>query len=70
MSKVIFKASKFLSEDEINAEMYLNDDYTHSWVDRCDGKEVTMLDDSIGVIKSTNGYEAIVHIDWCEEVEL
>ena len=70
MSKIIFKASKFLSEDEINVESYLNDDYVHSWVDRCDGKEVTMLDDLIGVIKSTNGYEAFVHIDWCEEDEL
>ena len=70
MCKVIFKASKFLSEDEINVEGYLNDDYTHAWVDRCDGKEVTMLDDLIGIIKSSNGYEAVVHIDWCEEVEL
>ena len=70
MCKVIFKASKFLSEDELNAEMYLSDDYTHSWVDRCDGKEVTMLDDLIGIIKSSNGYEAVVHIDWCEVVEL
>lgn len=70
MCKVIFKASKFLSEDELNAEMYLNDDYTHSWVDRCDGKEVTMLDDLIGIIKSSNGYEAVVHADWCEVVEL
>ena len=70
MCKVIFKASKFLNEDEINVESYLNDDYTHSWVDRCDGKEVTMLDDLIGIIKSSNGYEAVVHFDWCEVVEL
>ena len=70
MCKVIFKGSKFLSEDEINAEMFLNDDYTRSWVERCDGKEVTMLDDLIGIIKSNNGYEAVVHIDWCEVVEL
>ena len=69
MCKVIFKASKFLNEDEVNAEAYLNDDYTRSWVDRCDGKEVTMLDDLIGIIKSSNGYEAVVHIDWCEGVE-
>ena len=70
MSKVIFKASKFLNEDEINVEGYLNDEYIHSWVDRCDGREVIMLDDSIGIIKSSNGYEAVVHIDWCEGVEL
>ena len=70
MCKVIFKASKFLNEDEINVESYLNDDYTHSWVDRCDGKEVTMLDDLIGIFKSSNCYEAVVHIDWCEVVEL
>ena len=70
MSKVIFRATKFLNEDEINAEGYLNDDYIHSWVDRCDGKEVTMLDDLIGIIKSSNGYEAVVYIDWCEVVEL
>ena len=25
MSKVIFKASKYLSDDEMNAEMYLTD---------------------------------------------
>ena len=70
MSKIIFKASNFLNEDEINVTAYSNDDYVRSWVDRCDGKEVTMLDDLIGVIKSTNGYEAFVHIDWCEVVEL
>ena len=70
MCKVIFKATKFLNEDEINVAAYSNDDYVRSWVDRCDGKEVTMLDDLIGVIKSTKGYEAFVHIDWCEEVEL
>ena len=70
MSKVIFRAIKFLNEDEINAEGYLNDDYIRSWVDRCDGKEVTMLDESTGIIKSSNGYEAVVHIDWCEVVEL
>ena len=70
MCKVIFKASKFLSEDELNAQMYLTDDYTRTWVDRCDEKEVTMLDDLIGIIKSSNGYDAVVHIDWCEVVEL
>ena len=70
MCKVIFKASKFLNEDEINVEGYLNDDYIRSWVDRCDGKEVTMLDESTGIIKSSNGYEAVVHIDWCEVVDL
>ena len=70
MCKVIFKANKFLNEDEINVEGYLNDDYIRSWDDRCDGKEVTMLDDLFGIIKSSNGYEAVVHIDWCEVVEL
>ena len=68
MCKVIFKAIKFLNEDEINVVAYSNDDYVRSWVDRCDGKEVTMLDDTVGIIKSSNGYEAVVHIDWCEEV--
>ena len=69
MSKLIFKASKFLNEDEIYVEGYLNDDFIRSWVARCEGKEVTMLDESIGIIKSSNGYEAVVHIDWCEVLE-
>ena len=33
MSKVIFKASKYLSDDEINAHLYLTDRYTRTWVD-------------------------------------
>ena len=69
MSKVIFKASKFLSEDERNAELYLNDDYTRSWVDYCDGKEVEMENDMIGKIPASRGYAHLVHIDWCEVLD-
>ena len=70
MSKVIFKASKFLSDDEMNAEMYLTDKSTRSWVDYCDGKEVEMENDCIGRVPAIRGYDHLVHIDWCEEVEL
>ena len=55
MSKVIFKASKFLSDDEMNAEMYLTDKDTRSWVDYCDGKEVEMENDMFGKIPKS-GY--------------
>ena len=66
MSKVIFKASKYLSDDQINAELYLTDRYTRSWVDYCDGKEVEMENDMIGKILASRGYVHLVHIDWCE----
>ena len=66
MSKVIFKASKFLSDDEMNAEMYLTDIDTRSWVDYCDGKEVEMENEMIGRVPSSRGYVHLVHIDWCE----
>ena len=66
MSKVIFKASKFLSDDEMNAEMYLTDIDTRSWVDYCDGKEVIMKNDWIGQVPASRGYVHLVHIDWCE----
>ena len=70
MSKIIFKASKFLSDDEINAEMYLTDEGTRSWVDYCDGKEVEMENDMIGKIPASRGYANLVHIDWCEVLEI
>ena len=66
MSKVIFKASKFLSDDEMNAEMYLTDIDTRSWVDYCDGKEVIMKNDWIGQVPASRGCGHLVHIDWCE----
>ena len=66
MSKVIFKASKYLSDDEMNAELYLTDIDTRSWVDYCDGKEVEMINDWIGRILASRGYAHLVHIDWCE----
>ena len=66
MSKVIFKASKYLSDDQINAELYLTDRYTRSWVDYCDGKEVIMVNDWIGRVPASRGYTHLVHIDWCE----
>ena len=69
MSKVIFKASKFLSDDELNAEMYLTDKNTRYWVDYCDGKEVEMENDWVGRVPGSRGYANLVHIDWCEEVE-
>lgn len=69
MSKVIFKASKFLSDDEMNAEMYLTDIDTRSWVDDCNGKEVEMENPMVGKIKSSLGYTCFVHIDWCEVLD-
>ena len=69
MSKIIFKASKFLSDDEMNAEMYLTDRHTRSWVDYCDGKEVEMETDMFGKIPSSRGYAHLVHIDWCEVLD-
>ena len=69
MSKVIFKASKYLSDDQINAELYLTDRYTRSWVDYCDGKEVEMENDMIGRVPASRGYAHLVHIDWCEVLD-
>ena len=69
MSKVIFKASKYLSDDQINAELYLTDRYTRSWVDYCDGKEVEMENEMIGRVQSSRGYVHLVHIDWCEVLD-
>lgn len=70
MSKVIFKASKYLSDSEDNAEMYLTDKDTRSWVDYCNGKEVTMTNEFIGKISGSRGYGHLVHIDWCEVIEI
>lgn len=69
MSKVIFKASKYLSDDEVNAELYLSDYYTRSWVDYCDGKEVEMENEMIGHINASRGYVHLIHIDWCEVID-
>ena len=69
MSKVIFKASKYLSDDQINAELYLTDRYTRSWVDYCDGKEVELENDWVGRVPASRGYAHLVHIDWCEVIE-
>ena len=69
MSKIIFKASKYLSDDQINAELYLTDRYTRSWVDYCDGKEVEMENDWVGRVPASRGYAHLVHIDWCEVLE-
>ena len=69
MSKVIFKASKYLSDDEINAELYLTDIDTRSWVDYCDGKEVEMENDWVGRVPASRGYAHLVHIDWCEVMD-
>ena len=69
MSKVIFKASKYLSDDEMNAEMYLTDNDVRSWVDYCDGKEVIMENDWMGRVPASRGYAHLVHIDWCEVLE-
>lgn len=69
MSKIIFKASKFLSDDEMNAEMYLTDIDTRSWVDYCDGKEVEMETPMLGKIPTSRGYANLVHIDWCEVID-
>ena len=68
-TKIIFKASKYLSDDEMNAEMYLTDIDTRSWVDYCDGKEVIMENDWIGRVPASRGYAHLVHIDWCEVLE-
>ena len=70
MSKVIFKASKYLSDDQINAELYLTDRYTRSWVDYCDGKEVEMENDMIGRVPASRAYVHLVHIDWCEVIDI
>ena len=69
MSKVIFKASKYLSDDETNAELYFTDRYTRSWVDYCDGKEVIMENDWIGRVPASRGYAHLVHSDWCEVLD-
>lgn len=69
MSKLIFKASKYLTDSEENAEMYLSDIDTRSWVDYCDGKEVIMENEWLGRIPASRGYVHLVHIDWCEVVE-
>nr|DAW90342.1 MAG TPA: hypothetical protein [Caudoviricetes sp.] len=69
MSKIIFKASKYLSDSEENAEMYLTDIDTRSWVDYCDGKEVRMVTFMVGKIPSGKGYNIFVHIDWCEVLD-
>ena len=68
-TKIIFKASKYLSDDEINADLYLTDIDTRSWVDYCDGKEVEMENDWIGRVPASRGYAHLVHIDWCEVLE-
>ena len=69
MSKVIFKASKYLSDDEMNDEMQLTDVDTRSWVDYCDGKEVEMENDWVGRVPASRGYAHLVHIDWCEVLD-
>ena len=70
MSKIIFKASKYLSDGGMNPELYLTSNDTRSWVDYCDGKEVIMESDWLGLVPSGCGYAYCVHIDWCEVVEL
>lgn len=69
MSKLIFKASKYLSDSEENAEMYLTDNDTRSWVDYCDGKQVIMMNEWVGKIPASRGYANLIHIDWCEVIE-
>lgn len=69
MSKIIFKASKYLSDDEMNAEMYLTDIDVRTWVDYCDGKVVEMTNEWIGKVPASRGYAHLVHIDWCEVTE-
>ena len=66
MTKVIFKASKYLSDDEENAELYLTDKDTRMWVDYCDGKEIEMKNEWVGCVLASRGYAHLVHIDWCE----
>ena len=69
MCKIIFKACKFLSDSEENAEMYLKDIDTRSWVDYCDGKEVIMENNWCGPVPASRGYANLVHIDWCEVID-
>lgn len=69
MNKVIFKASKYLVDSEENAEMYLKDIDTRSWVDYCDGKEVIMKNNWWGCVPASRGYTNLVHIDWCEVID-
>lgn len=68
MSKLIFKASKFLADSEENAEMYLTYAAMRTWVDYCDGKEVIMTNDWMGRVPASRGYAHLVHIDWCEVI--
>ena len=69
MSKIIFKASKYLSDGGMNPELYLTSNDTRSWVDYCDGKEVIMENDWIGRVPASRGYAHLVHIDWCEVLD-
>ena len=69
MNKVIFKASKYLVDSEENAEKYLKDIDTRSWVDYCDGKEVIMKNNWWGYVPASRGYTNLVHIDWCEVID-
>lgn len=72
MSKLIFKASKYLADSEENAEMYLTDIDTRSWVDECNSKEVIMKNAWVGKVKAdhnTPSYPCFVLIDWCEVIE-
>lgn len=66
---MVFKASKFLSDSEENAEMYLTDKHTQSWVDYCDGKQVKLMNDYMGRIEASRGKGYVVHLDWCEVVK-
>ena len=69
MSKLIFKASKFLADNEENAEMYLTDIGTRTWVDWCDGRGVNMTNNYWGRVPGSRGYTHLVHIDWCEVID-
>lgn len=69
MSKLIFKASKYLADSEENAEMYLTDKDTRSWVDYCNEKEVIMVNNWLGHVPASRGYVHLVHIDWCEVID-
>ena len=64
MSKIIFKASNYLSDGGMNPELYLTSNDTRSWVDYCDGKEVIMESDWLGLVPAGFGYGYLVHIDW------
>lgn len=68
MCKIIFKACKFLSDSEENAEMYLTDVDTRSWVVYCDGKEVIMENEWLGRVPASRGYAHLIHIEWCEVI--